>query len=154
MNQTLQISAPVPGESAQSWRTERATLDEAIREIRRWIKSAKTAEPKPVDELQGKLVDFSCCLRSHWEHGSELYDALRESLWCVEVESAQRNAQADYSYLLGRLNAITTPIEVTDSEPVSFQQMTEQLEWFFDELDQHEEREADCFDWLLQTSCD
>jgi len=129
-------------------------MDEAIREIRRWITSAKTAEPKPVSGLRSKLIDFAVQLRSHSEHGSELYDGLRESLWCIEVESAQRNAQADHSYLLGRLNAMAKPIEGTDAETISFQEATEQLEWFFDELDQHEEREADCFDWLLQTSCD
>jgi len=68
---------------------------------------------------------------------------LRQKLWCVEVESAQRQAAADQHHLLVRLEAFVMQLE----------QISPSFESFEQALDQLEERESDSFEWLLQTDC-
>ncbi len=78
---------------------------------------------------------------------------MREKLWCIEVQSAKRAAESDHSHLLGRLAFLTAKIDATQPLFETIDEANDQLEWFFDELDQHEERQADSFEWLLHSEC-
>jgi hypothetical protein len=154
MIQTLQASPPKPGEISQLWQSERVSLETAIRQIRHCVGSASSETDSSFRQLSDSVGDLALQLRCHFNRGSELYDAARERLWCVEVDLAKGNAQADHVYLLGRLERIAAGFQESDATFVSFGDAIEQLEWFFDELDQHEEHQAESFDWLLQTDCD
>jgi len=171
MVQTLQTSARKPGQSqpgqsqpgqiVRSWREQRSSIDTIVRETRRWIVSMSPETSDPERELAAMMAEFAGSLRSHFDCGCELYDSLAEQLWCVEVELAKRTAQADHCHLLASLIGLTAKLQDAGSPDEGFKgavagflSSVEELEWFFDQLDQHEEREADSFEWLLQANCD
>ena len=140
-------------EVVKQWHSEYAKVDGMIREIRRWIRESSQYGTPCLRQLAIQLRDFSAPLLTHFQYGDELYESLRLDRWCVEVESAQRQAAADHQHLLARLDAYVSQWEAVTLSPASFEQAQDQLEWFFDELDQLEERESDSFEWLLQTDC-
>jgi hypothetical protein len=138
----------------QDWRSGRAAIEETVRDTRRWIASVASLTPAPMGDLNTRLIGLEDCLRAHFEQGCHLYRSVSELLWCVEVDSALASAQADHDHLMGRLQLLALGLRQSASSPEAFQSYVEQLEWFFDDLDQHEEREADSLQWLLQSSCE
>jgi hypothetical protein len=146
---TLQTS----NAAAKQWHCGHHLVDEAIRRTRRWICEASQNGTPSYRDLASQLRDFSAPLRAHFQQGNELYESLRQELWCVEVESAKRQAAADQHHLLVRLEAFVMRLEEVEPPFASFEHAQNQLEWFFDELDQLEERESDSFGWLLKNDC-
>jgi len=141
------------GDAANQWHSGRVLINEAIRRTRDWIRSESHCGTPCYRDLASQLRDLSASLRAHFQHGNELYESLRQELWCVEVESAQRQKSADEHHLLVRLDAFIVSLEEVEPPFVTFEAAQDQLEWFFDELDQLEERESDSFEWLLQSGC-
>ncbi len=135
------------------WISERGQLQVAIRNLRKWVCENQHRDPAPFGELATHLRDFNTLLRGHFTGAAEIFELMREKLWCIEVQSAKRAAESDHSHLLGRLAFLTAKIDATQPLFETNDEANDQLEWFFDELDQHEERQADSFEWLLHSEC-
>lgn len=151
---TLQTAANAIGQ----WRTEHSSINGAIGQLRRWIAEALRAEPaswpEPLHgELAMRLRAIAESMRSHFQLTGEIYDALGAEFWCIEVESAKRIAAADHDHLLVRLDSLIARLCETPSTFASLADAVEELEWIFDQLDQHEESVSDSFEWLLLTDC-
>ncbi len=138
-------------EAVKQWHSEHAKVNGMIRETRRWIRESSQYGTPCLRHLATRLRDFSGPLHAQFQGVDELYDSLGSERWCVEVESAQRQAAGDHQHLLVRLESFVSQWEAVTPPCASFEQAQDQLEWFFDELDQLEERESDSFEWLLQS---
>ncbi len=146
-------SLPANGNSFTKWRAEQSALQNSIRQTRDWLGAALCCESPSCPELIERVQGMATQLQSHFQLSGEIYDSLGESLWCIEVDSAKRQTQLDQQHLLDRLNLLVTTLQGAAPTPASFEAAADQLEWVFDELDLHEEREADSFDWLRHSRC-
>lgn len=154
--QTLQTSA----NPMARWRIEQSAINNAIRRLRCRIAAAISGErPGLASEpdfrsLVEQIQTIDGQLRLHFQHTLEIYHSLGGELWCIEVESAKRIAMADQTHLLDRLQSLMARLSEIPSPIASMADAVDELEWIFDELDQHEECESDSFEWLLHSACD
>jgi len=135
------------------WRSELKAIRENVRDIRQWIASVSQLAAAPYQEFASRTQGLEGRIRSHFSLSSELYDSLRDELWCVEVEAAKGSSEADQKHLLGRLQSFVSRLSEESPSFESFADAADCLEWVLDELDQHQEQEADRFEWLLQSHC-
>ncbi|MGV3486268.1 MAG: hypothetical protein ACO1RT_17750 [Planctomycetaceae bacterium] len=149
MTETLQIAADRVGQ----WRLEHASINHSIREARRWLAAVSPQKSDCHENLGTLLKTLDSQLRAHFRLAIEIYDAMAEELWCIEVESAKQIAIADQQHLLHRLDSLICCLLDVPSAYSSLNDAADELEWIFDELDQHEERESDSFEWLLLSHC-
>jgi len=149
MTETLQVTPDRVGQ----WRIDRASINHTIRDTRCWIAQAANHPQPPFAELGSRLRALREQLESHFGAAIQIYTALAEELWCIEVQSAQQIAAADQTHLLRRLESLIIGVLSVPPAYATFADAVDALEWIFDELDQYEEREADSFEWLLASQC-
>jgi hypothetical protein len=150
-NATLQSS----GALFLQWRTERTRVVGQVASLRLVISQSSALSSKDIAELRSSVGVLAERMQSHFRSETETYDALREELGCIEVETAKRQAEADQVHLLSRLTRIREQLEGSREDVVgSFEAVTEKLDWLFDDLDQHHERECESIEWLSKHGCE
>jgi hypothetical protein len=136
------------------WRTQRDCVDAQIAALRRVIAQSAAAPGQNLAELASCARALADRMRDHFRSEAETYEALKEELGCVEVDTAKRQAEADQVHLLARVTLICEQLEGSHAElAVSPEAMIEKLDWLFDDLDQHQERECESIEWLSQHGC-
>jgi len=132
------------------WRAERIGIEKLISELR------SAYPPRSQSSLSYALLQhfvrsLGSHLKGHFDRSSGVYTTIGEQSWCVEVDWAQRSANANHAHIIQRIERLESQADAAD--PFAMAGLIEQLEWLFDELDQHEEREAESLEWLLQIQC-
>jgi hypothetical protein len=136
------------------WRKDRGQVIEMVRRTRLCIPPSVAYSVENVDALATCARRLLELLRVHFQRENEVYDALRHELRCVEVDTARRQAEADQLHLLNRLSMVCEQLEVAPDDLSSWDVAKEKLDWLFDDLDQHQERECESIEWLTQSGCD
>lgn len=135
------------------WQAERLSIEDNVRSIRAWAKDAASLATPPMGQLGEKLCELADLCRSHFRREAQIYDQLQEELGCIEVEAAKRQAEADHRHLLERFDLLSNQLAGSRTPFANFEEACERAEWLFDDLDQHEEREAESIQWLSKNGC-
>lgn len=108
---------------------------------------------RSVSELASCVSILANLLQTHFRCETETYEVLKAELGCVEVDTAKRQAEADQAHLLKRLAHVSDQLSSPQSDFALQASLIERLDWLFDDLDQHQERECESIEWLSQNGC-
>lgn len=148
-NATVQSSSAL----FSQWRKDRAKVEEQVRNIRQALAQPLASSDKSTEDLASRLSGLSEQITAQFRCENDVYEALKEELGCIEVDTAKRQAQADQKHLTHRLSLICDQLGDSSSPDIVWEVVSEKLDWLFDDLDQHQERECESIEWLTQNGC-
>ncbi len=133
----------------EKWIREHLELDQWISELVAWMDEvSKLGIPRfgqagtRLNQLRHRLVEH---FRVEDQIAVELCESRPSS---VEVQAAQRQASRDHDQLLDRMDDLYEKLMQLEPPFASWQDAVQQIGWFMDMLEQHEEQESENIQWL------
>ncbi len=135
---------------SRQWRQGHRDLNKFFDEYRRWAYEVAQRGFPHFGETADRLKDLRECLSEHFSREDEISDRLIAITGAPspEVEANRRQVASDHVNLLARLDNLINQLGDVDPPFDSWQEAVEQVERFCDALEQHEEQESDCIEWL------
>lgn len=131
------------------WQREHQQLNAFFDEYRKWAYEIAQRGFPHFGETACRLKELRERLCHHFAKEDEIAEqltALKEG--SPEVEANRRQIAADHAHLLTRLDSLIKELEELDPPFDSWQEAVAEVERFCDALEQHEEQESDCINWL------
>ena len=132
------------------WRTGHIELHEFFDEYRRWSYEVAQRGFPHFGEAADRLRQLRERLTDHFQKEDEISDELVAigGQPTPEIDANRRQISADHVHLLNRLDDLIGQFGALEPPFESWQEGVEQVERFCDALEQHEEQESDCINWL------
>ena len=133
------------------WRDGHRKLDEFFDEYRKWAYDVAQQGVPHFGETADRLKQLRECLSEHFLAEDEICEQLIAITGTPspELDANRRQVATDHINLLSRLDTLINELSEVDPPFDSWQQAVEQVERFCDALEQHEEQESDCIQWLV-----
>ncbi len=138
------------------WRKEDREIEFQLDDLRTWMQ--RLSEQHVVDqgspryrETAARLKQFREYLLRHFDRENELSEQLCEvyGARCPEIESMRRQSARDHQQLLQQLNGLIEKLDMREPQFDSWHVVIEQVEWFVDAFEQHEDQESASISALL-----
>tara|TARA_R110002049_G_scaffold50370_3_gene143100 strand:- start:143229 stop:143693 length:465 start_codon:yes stop_codon:yes gene_type:complete len=128
------------------WKQEDRELERQLDLIRQWMMETSAASNENrFEESASRLSQLRSYLKQHFDHENELTYQLSEIYPkpSPEIEAIQRQAARDHVQLLEKIDALIEDMNRLAPPFDSWQAAIDQVEWFVDLLEQHEEQESE-----------
>jgi iron-sulfur cluster repair protein YtfE (RIC family) len=125
-------------------------LNEFFDEYRKWAYQIAQRGFPHFGETACRLKELRERLCEHFTEEDEIAEQLlaMKGERSPEVEANRRQVASDHVNLLARLDSLIEQLNQVDPPFDSWQEAVEKVERFCDALEQHEEQESDCINWL------
>ena len=133
------------------WRAEDRELELRINELREWMGEVSQLGIPHFGETATRLGQVRERLVQHFEREDEMVTELA-SLYpdsSPEIASIRKQSSRDHSLLLSRLDDLSKRLSELEPPFESWQQAMQDVEFFVDTLEQHEDRESESVMMLM-----
>jgi iron-sulfur cluster repair protein YtfE (RIC family) len=150
MKARTDIKPTVEGLSHQ-WREGHRELNQFFDEYRRWAYEISQRDFPHFGETADRLKQLREELVKHFSSENEISKKMIAARGkpSPEAEANRRQIEADHVNLTSRLDMLISQLGELEPPFDSWQQAVEEVERFCDALEQHEEQESDCIEWLM-----
>ena len=137
------------------WRAEDRKLSMCIEEIRDWMSEVNQLGIPHFGEAASRLEPLRECLLEHFAREDQILARLAELYPAAspEVEAFKRQTDADHQTLVGRLDDLRIRLKETDPQFESWTSAMEEVDVFFEAMEQHERSESDRVCMLMPGEC-
>ncbi|WP_182870995.1 hemerythrin domain-containing protein [Rhodopirellula sp. JC639] len=133
------------------WRTEDRKLAVCVDEIRDWMSEVNQLGVPHFGETASRLQPLRDCLTEHFDREDAMLAKLAELYPAAspEVNAFKRQTSADHRLLLSRLDELHARLKEVDPPFASWTDAMDEVDVFFEEMEQHERSEADRVGMLM-----
>lgn len=138
------------------WRAEDRKLSTCIEQIRDWMSEVNQMGIPHFGETASRLKPLRESLIVHFEREDEMLAKLAELYpsSSPEVSAFKRQTRVDHRTLLSRLDDLHSRLKETDPPFESWTAAMDEVDVFFEAMDQHERSESDRVRMLLPNELD
>lgn len=135
---------------SHQWHDGHRELDAFFDDYRKWSYEVSQFGFPHFGEMADRLEQLRELLRDHFSKENEICSQLIavSDRATPEIEANRRRVASDHTSLLARLDELISRLNELEPPFESWEDALNQVERFCDALEQHEEQEADCIDWL------
>ena len=140
----------------ENWRTDDRELSTCLEEIRDWMSEVNQLGIPHFGETASKLQPLRASLRTHFEREDRMLEKLAEFYppTSPEVQAFQRQTSIDHHSLLVRLDDLHSRLKEIDPPFDSWTAAMDEVDVFFDAMEQHELQESDRINMLMPKTCE
>ncbi|MCA9135985.1 MAG: hemerythrin domain-containing protein [Planctomycetales bacterium] len=140
----------------EDWKAEDKKLSACIEEIRNWMSEVNQLGIPHFGETASRLQPFRECLGEHFEREDAMLSKLAELYPAnsPEVLAFKRQTDADHQTLIVRLDDLHSRLKETDPPFHTWTAAMDEVDVFFESMEQHERSESDRVRMLLPTQLD
>lgn len=133
------------------WRAEDRKLTACIDEIRDWMSEVNQLGIPHFGETASRLQPLRESMLSHFHREDEILAKLAEHYPASspEVQAFQRQTNADHLGLIHRLDELHSRLKETDPQFESWTAAMDEVDLFFEAMEQHERSESDRVSMLI-----
>lgn len=133
------------------WQQGHHDLNSFFGEHRQWAYEIAQRGFPHFGETADRLKQLRLRLTEHFRQEDEISERLAKlgETPSPEVEANRRQVAIDHGCLLSRLDTLIGRLSELEPPFESWQAAVEEVELFCDALEQHEEQESDCLNWLV-----
>ncbi|QDV42726.1 hypothetical protein Enr13x_25760 [Stieleria neptunia] len=140
----------------EDWKAEDRKLAGCVDEIRDWMSEVNQLGVPHFGETASRLQPLRECLLQHFDREDEMLAKL-ETMYpdaSPEVSAFKRQTAADHRLLLTRLDELHVRLKQVDPPFKTWTDAMDEVDVFFETMDQHERSEADRVGMLMPGQCD
>ena len=144
------------GQIYESWRAEDRKLSTCIEEIRDWMLEVNQLGIPHFGETASRLQPLRESMLLHFEREDEMLEKLA-ALYprtSPEVQAFQRQTERDHQTLISRLDELRGRLKEVDPQFDSWTAAMQEVDVFFEEMEQHERSESDRIEMLMPGTID
>lgn len=137
----------------EDWRVDDRKLATSIDEIRDWMVEVNQLGIPHFGETAAKLQPLRSSLETHFEREDTMLEKLAELYPAnsPEVIAFKRQTRLDHHALVTRLDALLGRLGETDPPFASWTAAMNEVDVFFEAMEQHERQESDRVGMLMPT---
>jgi len=126
------------------WKHEDHYLATQLDQLRDWMMQVSQLGIPRFGETAGRLRRLKTCLVSHFGREELLCNQLAELYGhpSPEIEAIRRQADRDHQQLLQRIDRLIEELSAVDPGFRSWRDAMDQVDWFMDSFEEHEQQEA------------
>ncbi|MEQ1827016.1 MAG: hypothetical protein ABL921_13760, partial [Pirellula sp.] len=120
-------------------------------ELASWVHHQSVLREQQFQDAVTKLGELNARLAMHFDREGAIAAQLTElrGKKSPEMEAAERQADRDHANILGRIKHLVDRMQEAKSEVDSWKTSMQELNLIIDQLEQHEEQEAESVGWLM-----
>lgn len=140
----------------EDWRTDDRKLSECIEEIRNWMSEVNQLGIPHFGETASRLQPLRECMSLHFVREDSMLEKLAElyPAKSPEVLALKRQTRLDHQTLLARLDDLHSRLKETDPPFKTWTAAMDEVDVFFEAMEQHERSESDRVLMLIPAQLD
>ena len=140
----------------ENWRTDDRDLSRSLEGIRDWMSEVNQLGIPHFGETASKLQPLRESLSTHFQREDTMLEKLAEFYPSTspEVKAFRRQTSLDHQSLLSRLDDLHSRLKEIDPPFESWTAAMDEVDVFFDAMEQHELQESDRISMLMPKECE